>query len=218
MTRYPLAWPEGWRRTPAARRTRALFGKQVVRSNEHGSWHRKEDLTIGDAVSRVLEELRRFGVREGDAIVSTNLSTRLDGLPRSGQAQPLDPGAAVYWERAGEAGTKVMAIDLYDRVEHNLAAIAATLEAMRAIERHGGALILERAFTGFAALPAPAGARPWWDVLRVSEGMRDRETVKRQYRQLAGEKHPDRLGGTHAAMAELNQALAEFERLHAGGS
>jgi hypothetical protein len=59
-----------------------------------------------------------------------------------------------------------MAIDQYDRVEHNLAAIAATLDAMRAIKRHGGAEILDRAFTGFTALPAPmAGGKPWRQVL-----------------------------------------------------
>ena len=38
-----------------------------------------------------------------------------------------------------------MAIDAYTRTADNLAAVAATLEAMRAIERHGGAQILERA-------------------------------------------------------------------------
>jgi len=47
-----------------------------------------------------------------------------------------------------------MAIDIYDTVAGNLAAVAATLDAMRAIERHGGAQILKRAFQGFKALPS----------------------------------------------------------------
>ncbi|KVD37855.1 hypothetical protein WJ41_22830 [Burkholderia ubonensis] len=65
----------------------------------------------------------------------------------------MSAGVAVYWEtRAG--ARRVMAIDQYTRVADNLAAVAATLDAMRAIERHGGARILERAFTGFAALAA----------------------------------------------------------------
>ena len=78
---------------------------------------------------------------EGDSIISTNLKLRLDGLPRSDQKEPDDPGVAVYWQRLSKP-KKVMAIDLYDRIADNLAAIGATLNAMRAIERHGGALIL----------------------------------------------------------------------------
>lgn len=40
------------------------------------------------------------------------------------------------------------------------AEIMATLEAIRAIERHGGAMIFERAFTRFAALPAAVESAP----------------------------------------------------------
>lgn len=64
--------------------------------------------------------------------------TNIDGFPRSGQSEPSDGGVAVYWlTSTGE--TKCIAIDRYDRVADNLAAVAATLDAMRAIERHGGA-------------------------------------------------------------------------------
>lgn len=42
---------------------------------------------------------------------------------------------------------------------------------MRSIERHGGAVAPGPcAFTGFAALPAPAGGkRDWWTVLGLPE-------------------------------------------------
>ena len=50
------------------------------------------------------------------------------------------------------------------QVEESLAAIAATLDAMRAIERHGGARVLERAFTGFTAVPAPDARKHWREV------------------------------------------------------
>lgn len=217
MERFPLSWPAGWPRWPASKRTRATFGRTERQHNDHGGWDRKVDLTISDGVSRVLDELRMLGVREGDSIISTNLQTRLDGLPRSGQAMPADPGVAVYWERAGNPGTKVMAIDRYDRVQDNLAAIAATLAAMRAIERHGGAQILDRAFTGFAALPAPGQTtRTWRDVLEmdalVSELGRvpSMDDIKRQYRRLAILRHPDR-GGSADGMAELNLALQRAE-------
>src|SRR5690606_2593615 len=145
-------WPAGWKRTPAHQRTRAKFGKKGQSS--YGSWQTKNALTIAQALDRVRGELQRMGIRDDDLVVSTNLQLRLDGFPRSGQPEPQDPGGAVYWNEPRQRGNppRCMAIDRYDRVADNLAAVAATLEAMRAIERHGGAEILERAFTGFTAL------------------------------------------------------------------
>lgn len=142
IPRYPITWPEGWRRTPPLARRRGQFSNRGSR------------MTVGAAVQRVLYELQRLGVADGDAVISTDLRLRLDGLPRADQGEPLDPGAAVYWRDKADR-MKVMALDQYDRVADNLAAVAASLEAMRAIERHGGAEILERSFTGFDALPPP---------------------------------------------------------------
>jgi predicted metal-dependent phosphoesterase TrpH len=96
-------------------------------------------------------------------------------------------------------------------VADNLAAVAATLEAMRAIERHGGAAILERAFTGFIALPAPIAAgmkREWWVVLDCSPNS-GREIIEHSFKRLASRYHPDKEGGSAAKMAELNGARAE---------
>jgi hypothetical protein len=125
----------------------------------------KSEMTIAVAVDRVRAELKRMDVDGDDLVISTNLQLRLDGLPRSSQREPDDAGAAVYWrDRTG--ATRCMAIDRYYRVADNLAAIAATLDAMRAIERHGGAEILDRAFTGFTALEGPA---KWWEVLQVDQ-------------------------------------------------
>ena len=138
------------------------------------------------------------------------MRTRLDGLPRSGERKPDDPGAAVYWEtRKGER--RVMAIDRYTDVADNLAAIAATLEAMRAIERHGGAQILDRAFTGFVALPAPGASKSWRDILEYGGGPARADEIDRNYRILARDAHPDR-GGNHEAMSELNRAREEALR------
>jgi hypothetical protein len=214
--RYPLAWPHGWKRVPAHLRKRARFskGERVYSSTPGGSsWMRQREISIADSINRVLTELQRLGVLDGDSIISTNLQVRLDGLPRSGQAQPNDPGVAVYWQRPGE-GMKVMAIDIYDRVEHNIAAIAATLEAMRAIERHGGAMILERAFTGFDALPAPGGtvARGWRDVLGVN-GATKLEDVKPAYLRLRSIHHPDKGGSAemfNAVQIAYDQARQEL--------
>lgn len=210
LTKYPLSWPQGWPRTSPQNRRAAKFSKGEIRysADRANHWHHKRDLTVADGLSRVLEALRIFGVQEGDAIISTNLATRLDGLPRSDQKAPADPGAAVYWERPGEKGTKVMAIDHYTTVQDNLAAIAATLEAMRAIERHGGAQILDRAFTGFAALPAPGqtSRRQWRDVLGVPDDDQRLTKVEEQYRRLRSQYHPDKPGGDVGKFLQIQDA------------
>lgn len=163
-------------------------------------------VTIADSVERLRGELIKLGVTHDDTVISTNLALRLDGLPRSNQNAPDDPGAAVYWRDAGQ--TRCMAIDNYTEVEQNLAALAATIEAMRAIERHGGAQILDRAFTGFTALPAPGQtvARSWREVLEVSPVESDPEVIKRAYRLKSAACHPDRPGGSHDKMSEVNWA------------
>jgi hypothetical protein len=177
-----------------------------------GSWPVQKPISITEAMNRVLNELRRLGVMEGDAIISSNLQLRLDGLPRGEQRAPADPGVAVYWVRPGEQGMKCMAIDRYNKVEHNLAAIAATLEAIRAIERHGGAEILDRAFTGFAALPAPmAASRPWRDVLGVASDERDVGRVTECYRISRSKAHPDK-GGTPEAFQAVDRAYEAAQR------
>lgn len=199
ITAYPLQWPEGWPRTKSHLRKNGNFRKD-------GKW-----VTVYQACDRVLVELGRLGIGRDDIVISTNLKTRMDGLPRSDQSEPGDHGAAVYWETRKHE-RRVMAIDRYNTVADNLAAIAATLEAMRAIERHGGAQILDRAFTGFVALPAPGAQRHWRAVIGVGPDVRDLAVVRAEFRRRAADHHPDRPGGTHDAMAELNAALAAAEK------
>lgn len=207
---YPLAWPEGWPR--ARRRKSAQFGKaeRVYSQSTGNSWNTKKRLNVEDAMRRIRGELEKLGVKSfaDDAIVSTNLKLNMRGLPRGDAGSPADPGAAVYWQQPGKP-MRVMAIDAYDRVADNLAAIAATLEAMRAIERHGGAQILDRAFTGFMALPASGPS--CWVVLGLDPHAVDAEVIEARYRLLAKQRHPD-AGGTHAAMTELNAARDEALR------
>lgn len=216
VSAYPLSWPTGWPRAIA--RKKPQFHKiehRTVTPTHQGAQpytsKDKKNLSVMESTKRVLAELNRLGVLDGDAIISTNLVLRLDGLPRSDQRRPDDPGVAVYWKRPGE-DMRVMAIDVYETVEGNLAAIAATLDAMRAIQRHGGAQILERAFTGFAALPppSPANRRPAHEVLGVGLGASD-EAIKAAYRNLARKYHPDAPGG--GDRAKFDEAVDAYQRL-----
>lgn len=199
---YPLTWPMGWKRE--TNRTRARFGKRTFVDrgrNAEGQqlgWHTKGALSIAEGTSRVLKSLEQMGFN-ASVVISSNLALRNDGLPRSGQREPTDPGVAVYWGRGNKA--RCIAVDQYDRIADNLGAIAATLEAMRAIERHGGAAILDRAFTGFTALPAPE--QPF-QVLGIGANA-SKDEVETAYRRLAAIHHPDR-GGDADQMARINGA------------
>jgi len=206
ITAYPLTWPAGWKRSPGFK-----FGKfSTSRYSSGASYRVRQDVSVAEAVRRVREQLDRMGLRDDDVVISTNLALRLDGMPRSDQREPDDSGAAVYWiDKTG--AMRCMAIDCYTRVADNLAAIAATLEAMRAIERHGGAEILDRAFTGFTALPPPADDG-WWTVLGVEQTAPCAE-IEAAYRALRSKHHPDR-GGDAEAFHRVQRAYEEArERL-----
>lgn len=197
ISKCPLSWPAGWKRMPSYARKDATF-------KVHG-----KRLSVYDGMQRVLDELEKLGINEANVFVSTNVRTRLDGLPRSGEPRPADPGACVYWQKTSKEPMRCMAVDRYTEVADNLAAIAATLEAMRAIERHGGASILDRAFTGFAALPAPAAGqrdwRDWWTVLGLEPGATVVQ-IRDAHRLLRSLWHPDKHGGSEKLMAEINTA------------
>lgn len=204
ITATPLCWPPGWKRTTSVGRIVGRFGS----GDTNGG---RDAITIGRATERLMVEMRRMGIPERDVVLSTNLKLRNDGLPYATQARPSDPGAAIYWQDGGQS--RCMAIDRYDRVEQNIAALAATIEAMRSIERHGGAVVLERAFTGFTALPAPIAAgmsRPWNEVLGVDRHASQAE-IEAAYKRLRSERHPDR-GGSAEAFHELTQAYEDARR------
>jgi hypothetical protein len=207
---FPLSWPDGWKRTVPASRIRARFNRKETQYSRNAitgvqqSWARTKSLSVFDAVGRLTAELERMGVRDYNVIISTNVPLRMDGLPRSDK-EPSDPGAAVYWKKTEKQAMRCMAVDRYDRVADNIAAITATLEAMRAIERHGGAQILERAFLGFAALPEKA-SQPWRQVLGIApEQTPSIELVESRFRALVKIHHPD-TGGDRDEFEKLQQA------------
>lgn len=210
---YPLQWPAGWPRKQPHQRTVAKFRKGAggwVGAEGERRYQSAQRVSLSEGIRRVKRELRAFGVPEHSIVISSDLQLRIDGQPYAAQAtSKLDPGIAVYWQEGKRR--RCIAIDRYDRLADNLAAIAATLDAMRAIERHGGAEILDRAFTGFIALPAP---EQWFTILGVSANA-TREQIDTAYRRLAATHHPDR-GGDGREMARINAARDEgLERARA---
>lgn len=200
VTRYPLAWPTGWKRTTSRQHGKFNRKETEYRQNGNGQSYavqRTKDLTVANAVARLQAELDRLGA--SDAVVSTNLRLRLDGLPRSDQGDPGDPGVALYFRLKKQ--DRCLACDRYWRVADNIAAIAAHIEALRAIERYGVGT-LEQAFAGYAALPPAADA--WWLVFNLPQSS-SLDQVEARFRELARTAHPD-VGGTHNEMARLTAA------------
>jgi hypothetical protein len=195
--RYPLSWPSGWQRTPPNERRASNFSSRLASGNG-----RADLLTLATGLRRLVNELDRL--RADAIVISTDVPVRRDGMPYASAALPKDPGCAVYFTLRRQP--RVLACDRYTRLPDNMAAIAAHIDALRAIERYGVGT-LDQAFAGYAALPAPvADAVQWWDVLRV-ERTASLDDCESAFRRLARDHHPDR-GGSHDDMAKLTSAIA----------
>lgn len=199
IEKFPLCWPVSYKRTRYPSRSRfgitTAFGK------------------ARDEMFKQVEMLVSYYDRS-TIILSSNVALRLDGIPYAGMKQPEDKGVALYFKYKDKQ--VVLCCDKWDKVEHNIWAIAKTVEAMRGIERWGVSDFLEHSFTGFAALPPPTTEtqkRVWWAVMGYSQ---QPDTVswnwagvEAQYKSLAKKLHPDMPGGSTAAFQELQAAFDE---------
>jgi hypothetical protein len=164
---YPLYWPESWPR--AKYQKQAKFG----------------DHSVAKGRKVLQDQVRLFG--GSDLIISSNLELKLDGMPKSNQRQPYDRGVAIFFKR--NKHDFALACDVYTTVEDNLWALCRTLDALRQIERDGSPALINRAFKGFAALPAP-DQKKWWEVLGVAENASS-EQIKQAFYAMARKYHPD---------------------------
>ncbi|CCE07813.1 Heat shock protein DnaJ-like [Bradyrhizobium sp. STM 3843] len=176
---YPLHWPAGWPRSTWAQRKKSRFNGQAF-----------------NQIKELQRELRLLGAR--DVVISSNVPVRQDGLPYADAAKRRyeDPGVAIYFTLKGKP--LAMARDRYWTPWENMRSLVLAIEAIRSIERHGGATMMERAFSGFTALPAPKSC---WEILGVAPGA-SAQLIKAQFTAKAKSAHPD-VGGSDAAMAEL---------------
>lgn len=153
-----------------------------------------------------MSEIRRMGGR--DAILSTNIPLRNDGLPYANHKVPNDRGVAVYFKYKGNP--MCFACDRWNRIEDNVWSICKTIEALRGIERWGASDMIERAFKGFTALP-PAQVK-WWEVLGVQRGSHP-DTIKSARNGLAKIYHPDNGSAPNPdMMSKVNRAYEEAMR------
>lgn len=179
-TAYPLTWPDA-------------FPRSKIR--ESG----KFKTALASAIKNVHNSLRMFAQDSGKKldglVISSNVSLGVEA--------PADPGVAVWftWD-----GLQVcIPVDRYHSVASNLQAIHHIIEARRVELRHGTLALVRASFTGFKALPAPVNAKPWWEVLALPKDA-GRDDILAAHKRLSMKHHPDRPGGSHARMAEIDAA------------
>lgn len=196
---HGLRWPRGYKRADYAKPAKFRTGT-------------RGQVSINEAIDRLEKAVNaftprfQFRSRTCDAVLTTQLVVAQHGRFKGNQPEPQDQGVAFYFEL--DRKPIVLCCDKWSRIADNIAAIAATLDAMRDLERWGVAEAVDRVFTGFAALPAPGEvqARTCWHVLGIPRTT-DTAAINRAYFARAKIVHPDAGDtGSTAAMAELNDA------------
>lgn len=193
---YPLQWPLGYKRSN---------NREVSRFRQ----------TFGAAQDSLKSEVERLGGQ--NLTVSTNMkvNNRGDIYANELGKNISDPGVAIYFKYKGKEVS--MCCDKYKYVWENMYALACGIEALRGMERWGVSEFLDRAFTGFTALPESPSTRKrdWWIVLGYDQkpgfNQWDKEGVNAAYKSLAKRLHPDG-GGSTALFQELNEAFQEAKK------
>lgn len=176
-TAYPLCWPTGWPRTDITRRQGGGFKTSMAR-----------------ALSNLRYEINLMGGK--NVVLSSNCAL--------GQENPEDPGVCAYFFYEGMQ--LAIPCDRWWKVEHNVQAIALTIEAMRGMKRWGANHMIRAMFSGFKALPA-GDVAPWHEVLGVAQHATAQE-IQAAYRAKVKEHHPDK-GGERDAFVRVQRAYEQ---------
>lgn len=188
---YPLQWPDTMPRSRS--RTGAAFRTELP-----------------GALKNVETSLRLFGQDSGKPVTEVVLSSNVT----LGAQKPADPGVAAWFLWDGEQ--RCIAVDRYDSVAANLQAIHHVMEARRTELRHGTLALVRATFHGFKALPPPAGARPWREVLQLT-GPVTKAAIDQAFRDQSTAAHPDS-GGSRERWDELQRAKRLALQDLSGGS
>lgn len=177
-TAYPLEWPPHKPRTQHPKD--AAF-----------------QISLGVARDHLLNELRQLQATH--VVISANMELRLDGLPYANQKPIYDEAIAVYfmWKN----NQMCFACDRWRRVKDNMRAVGLTVAALRGLDRWGTGEMVDAAFQGFMALPAPVDVN-CWTVLGI-EPTSNQRTIRQAFKLKAKTAHPDTNTGSVEKMTSL---------------
>jgi hypothetical protein len=191
---FPLSWPSDWNRTKSSSRRNSRYHISFV-----------------GARNDLLQELRRYGV--SNAVITSNLMARADGLPYANQREPEDPGIAVWWYDRLAQTMRVMPCDTWHTTRENLRAIGKAVEALRILKTCGAGQIQQRAEQVFdvKSLPGSDSKHPWWfDRLKLEHWPPTREDIRKAFRRRSAETHPDK-GGDNESFLDVGRAFVDAE-------
>ncbi len=210
---------------PISDRTWLRPASQRQRSRFDAKWTQTLEL-----LSREIDHL---GGR--DVVIEVDVreqDLKLDGTLRANARTPEQPAVVVAFETS-KHGAMLYRCDrfyapYYGQIDwqHNVRAIALTLEALRAVDRYGATQTGQQ-YTGFKALPAgramPAshmtreGAAELLERIAVGDegALRERtvqrlldspELARQVWREAVKVTHPDKRGGDHTAWDQVEHA------------
>lgn len=190
--------------------------------------HSQFDTTWTKTLSQLGKEIEHLGGR--DLVIEADVreqDIRNDGMLRA-NARPSSPAVVVAFETR-KHGAMLYRCDRYvtgwrsegvDSWQHNVRAIALTLEALRAVDRYG-ATETGQQYAGFKALPAgtalPAShmtADEAWSILGSYQSAaiahfrlhHSTEDLRAAYRRARAANHPDRRDGDRTLWDKVEQA------------
>lgn len=188
---YPLQWPAGYDRTA---------------SPGYGGF--KVDIEKADR--ELAQELERLGA--SSAYLSTDYELRMDGRPRRDRPAKSE-AATLHFVRNGQE--LMIPCDRFNSLRDNIRAIGLSLAAIRSMERYGTSQMMDRALSGFAALPASASGgtamvveQPWHEILGV-DASAPREVIDAAYKAMRKKTHPDMPGGSVEDFNRVTQAYKD---------
>lgn len=176
ITASPLCWPPGWPRT---------------QSPVAGAFK----TSLAEARDGLFDELWRLGA--GGVVVSSNAQLLKDGRTIAGRQPYLSDTGVAAWFTLDRA-QKVIPVDRFVLLEHNVQACRLIVNALRGLDRWGYHGIVSAAFRGFEALPERTDDEWWWGALGLDKQTATEADLWAAYRRLAKETHPDNGGSAEA--------------------
>jgi len=168
----------------------------------------KFGVTYSRCLAHLERELKHLGAKQV-TFQAGYRQVKNDGWPYA-STRPEHPACTLqFLDRKGTQLT--FKASAYSTFESNLRAITLTLEALRAVDRHG--VVEGEQYAGFAQLPAPGAVnvmnkKSAARILASMAGWNEDQVLQDipgAYRAAAYNAHPDR-GGTHDVMAAVNEA------------
>ncbi|MGV3707975.1 MAG: hypothetical protein ACO1Q7_03975 [Gemmatimonas sp.] len=188
---------------------------KLTAPHDRRAWPNARGLTLTGALHGVAEELRLMYCDETAYIEvdTSDRNCRQDGQLRA-DAKVNSPGCIIYAKHR-KLGDLRWACDAFSKLEHNVRAIAATIENLRAVERYGCVRDAEQ-FRGFKAISSTSSATlPVEAALAIlgkySPALDVQASTKEEFaiavRAAKSKTHPDQFGGDRDLWDEVERAV-----------